>query len=95
MSENNEDKVVDEIISAFTQAASLLRERGLRSPPMEMEAADLLMDYVLLLGSEGLADVLSVLALDRTIDGITRAQAAAAIESYFEAGRLLGTQVGN
>ena len=89
MSKNEDNKVADEIVSVFTQAAGLLREPGLRSLPMEMEAMDLLMDHMLLLGPEGIADVLSVLASDPAIDVITPAQAAAAIECCLEAEQLL------
>ena len=89
MSKNEDDKVADELVSVFTQAVGLLRERGLRSLQMEMEAMDLLMDHMLLLGPEGTADVLSVLALDPAVDVVTRAQAAVAIECCLEAGQLL------
>jgi hypothetical protein len=55
---------------------------NLRSLEMEMEAMDLLMDHAALLGPGGLADVLSILALDRAV--VTRAQAALAVRSCLE-----------
>jgi hypothetical protein len=79
----NEDAMAKELADVFSQAVASLRERGLSSPLLlEMEAMDLLMDHVLQLGPEGLADVLFMLASDRTGGETTRTQAAVAIERY-------------
>jgi hypothetical protein len=86
----NEDETADQIVSVFGKAVQLVRDRHLGRPvEMEATAMDLLMDFVLLLGAEGLADVLSILAIENNGTPATRSQVKLAVNCRLEAGRLL------
>jgi hypothetical protein len=50
---------------------------------------DRLLDFVLLLGAEGVADVLSILAKEHNGTPFARSQVEAAVACRLEAGRLL------
>jgi hypothetical protein len=82
--DKDEDEVVGRIVCVFSQAIGKLRKRGLCPLEMKMEAMDLLMDHATSLGPEGLADVMSILALDRAVGVTTRAQVALSVSSYLE-----------
>jgi hypothetical protein len=80
----DDDLVVDELVSVFARAQQLLRERKLsgKNVTMEMDAMDLLMDYALLLGPYRLADVLLLLSEEQSErELITHSQVVSAIDS--------------
>jgi hypothetical protein len=84
----NEDETADQIVSVFGKAVQLVRDRHLERP-VEMEATAMDLDFVLLLGAEGLADVLSILAIENNGTPATRSQVKLAVNCRLEAGRLL------
>ena len=84
----NEGETVGQVVHVFTRAIQLAPKRGLGNVEIELEAMDLLMDYALLLGPEGLADVISVLALEHKGAPITRAQAKLTTSCCFDAERM-------
>jgi hypothetical protein len=76
----NEDETADQITSVFSQAVQLVRDRGLGPEVnLEMKAMDLLLDFVLVLGAEGVADVLTIIALEHGTVPATRSQVKAII----------------
>jgi hypothetical protein len=80
--DNNDDNIVDEIVSVFLQARQLAgaRRPNGRGVSLEMEANDLLMDYALLLGPTGLAEVMLILEEEQNETPLTVAETASAVE---------------
>jgi hypothetical protein len=86
----SEDKIVDALIRVFVEAVQLPRNWGFDGEiEMDVEAMDLLMDHALSLEAEGLASVLVMLTTE--LSPATREQAAAAVNCWFAAERLLGS----
>ena len=82
-----EDETVNELTKVFKVGARLARARGVPQMQLEMEALDMFMDYFLILGGDGVADVLTILALEETAP-ITREQVSFALGCYFKAEHL-------
>jgi hypothetical protein len=80
----DEDTVVAQLVAVFTQASAIAKSEGMTGvPTFEQKAADTLMDCVLKLGADGLAEVLMV--AQALADGlaINEDQICAALEANF------------
>jgi hypothetical protein len=85
-----EDRIVAGLVDTFSAAVRLCRNRGIGELTLEGDAMGLLMDYALLLGVEGVAGVIGILAVEGDGEVVSRDLVALALGCWFEAQRLTG-----